>query len=121
MAPCLVCSDNKAEVKNCKDKPLIDLVSAGKKKCRRIYLNDKVSPPLLSPCCDNRSHLPVISLRFITPVKAPKKDKKEPIREVPEQTVEVMKAQLLAERENMVAKALDLLLLVGLELAPKIV
>ena len=115
---------NRAEVKNCKDKPLVDTASAGKGKCRRRLLlsslSDEVSPPrLLNLCCDNCRHLPIISLQFITPVRAPRKEKIEPIREVPEQTVEVMKVRLLAERENMVGKSSGLIALGGVRVCPK--
>ena len=115
---------NRAEVKKCKDKPLVDIVSAGKGKCRRKLLlsslSDEVSPPRLSNlCCDNCRHLPIISLRFISPIKAHRKEKILPLRQVPEQTVEVMKVRILAERENMVGKSSGLVTLGGARVCPK--
>ena len=114
---------NRAEVKNCKDKPLVDVVSAGKGKCRRKLLlsnlSDEDSPPhVLNLCCDN-CHLPIVSLRFISPVKAPRKEKILSVKEVPQQTVEVMKLRLSAERENMIVKSSGLIALVGSRVCPK--
>ena len=115
---------NRAEVKNCKDKPLVDVVSAGKGKCRRKLLlsnlSDEDSPPrLLNLCCDNCHHLPIVSLRFISPIKAPRKEKILPVREVSQQTVEVMKLRLSAERENMIVKSSGLIALGGSRVCPK--
>lgn len=102
---CAVLLTNKAEVKACKDKALIEVV-VSKENCRRKILlkglNSEEILPHVTHCCDACGHQPIQDLSFIVPIRSKRTPKVKPVRKVPDQTIEILKRRLLAERQHMI-------------------
>ena len=95
---------NRADLKSCKDTTLSEVISQ-KENCRRVVLlrglgdETRHSSTL---CCDNCGHIPVPTLRFFRPVKATRKSKPKPIRNLSEDEVQVLRGRLLSERKAII-------------------
>lgn len=82
-------------------------------------LSDETVPRSSDLCCDNCGDLPVLRLRFFSPIKAKRKNKVKPVRKVSKETIEVMKDRLLSERRDIIHKDGGLTALGGALVCPR--
>ena len=97
---------NKSEVKSCKDTALLKLISS-KENCRRKLLleglsSDESLTTQIAHCCDACGDLPTPNLKFIRPIRARRNRKPKAVRQVPEQTMILVKNRLQVERKHLI-------------------
>lgn len=102
---CALLLTNKAEMKACKERTLVEVVMS-KENCRRKILlkglNSEEVLPRICHCCDACGHKPTEDLKFIQPIRSKRVPKVKPVRKVSDQTIDVLKSRLLVERQHMI-------------------